>query len=431
MKARSLVASLLEMTFFIILTISAPSFGEEPKRQPPPQGKPLTLSDCYALALKTSETIAIHQELIAQAEARFTQSLSGVLPRVSFSSSDKRQDGSGSSAFTLKTVPERKFVMSQPLFSGFKEFAAMAGTKAEKRQRVQERIRAEQLLLLDVADAFTLLLEQSEDLRTLETTREVLLDRINELRQREDLGRSRPSERLSAQTQVYRVEAEMELVRSRETAAAQLLEFLSGREPIGEILDTEPSTPAVGDRESYLAKAGSRPDVRAAEEAMEVAKQQVRVEQGKYWPTVGLEGNYYVERVGNAKDVTWDAALKVDVPLFEGGQTRGAVRQAASQAAQAKLQFSQERRTALHEIRDAYAQVEAALIRNAALGRALEASEESYRFQVEEYRPNLVNNLEVLQAIREFQDAHRDMIHAKFESRRLVWRLRVAAGEVP
>ena len=90
---------------------------------------PLTLSDCYALALKRSEEIAIRGELIRETEGRFLQALSTALPRASFELSEKRQDGSGGSAFTLKEVPERRFVFSQPLFSGFKEFAAVRGSR--------------------------------------------------------------------------------------------------------------------------------------------------------------------------------------------------------------------------------------------------------------------------------------------------------------
>ena len=79
----------------------------------------LTLKDCYDLALKRSETIAIQKEKIAEAEGRFQQSFSTILPRVSYSASNKWQDGTGTSSFTLREVPETKFVFSQPLFSGF------------------------------------------------------------------------------------------------------------------------------------------------------------------------------------------------------------------------------------------------------------------------------------------------------------------------
>ena len=111
--------------------------------QAPDRPDLLTLEEAYALALKQSETIAIQGELLKETEGRFLQALSGALPNASFEASEKRQDGTGSSSFTLKKIPERKFVFSQPLFSGFKEFAAMAGARAQRRQRAYDKIRAE------------------------------------------------------------------------------------------------------------------------------------------------------------------------------------------------------------------------------------------------------------------------------------------------
>ncbi len=391
--------------------------------------KPLTLADCYALALKQSETIAIRQELIAEAEHRFTRALSDILPRASFSSSDKRQDGTDGSAFTLKEVPERKFVFSQPLFSGFKEFAAMRGTKAERRQRTHEKHRAEQLLLADVSDAFYLVLEKRQEIQVLGVSRQALLERIEELQGREQLGRSRLSEVVSAQALAYRVEAELEQVRSEEAVAGQLLEFLTGKEKIGGLADSDPFPPSVEGEEHYLAQAVSRWDVQAAQEETAVAEEEVKVQKADYWPTVDLEGNYFVERVGASEEVDWDAALKVDVPIYQGGQVRGAVRQAQSQAAQARLRFSETRRRAIQEIRDSYARFRAALGRTEALTRALDATQESYLFQVQEYRLNLVGNLDVLEELQVLQEARRDLIRAQFEAKRLYWSLKVASGE--
>ena len=49
---------------------------------------PLTLSDCYQLALKQSEIIAIDEGLIRQAEARFLQALSIMMPYFSYQSKE-------------------------------------------------------------------------------------------------------------------------------------------------------------------------------------------------------------------------------------------------------------------------------------------------------------------------------------------------------
>jgi len=396
---------------------------------PEPPSYPLTLSECYALALWRSEEIAIQQEFLKETEGRFLQALSGLLPRASFAASHRQQDASGESAFKLKEVPERKFVFSQPLFSGFKEFAAMAGSRAERRQRTYEKVRAEQLLLVDVADAFYLLLEQREDLRALETIRSALLERLDELSARERLGRSRPSEVASAEAQLRRVEAEMERVRSQETIARQLLEFLTGLPRIEAITESAFAMPSLASEATYLAKADIRPDVRAAEEAWRVARHQVTIAQAKFWPSVGLESNYYTKRVGASEGVDWDVLLKVDVPIFQGGQNVGAVKESAAQARQARLRFLQTQRAAILDVRDGYTELRLAFARTDALKQALEAAEENYRLHVEDYRLNLVSTLDVLQALQELQDVRRDVIHVQHEAKRLYWRLQAAVGE--
>ncbi|MBI3321756.1 MAG: TolC family protein [Candidatus Omnitrophica bacterium] len=415
------------------------AFAQEPMAQlpavyaspaPTSEGLALTLAECFALALTRSETIAIQQELIKETEARFSQALSGILPRASFEWSEKRQDGSGGSAFTLKEVPERKFVFSQPLFSGFKEFAAMAGSRAERRQRRFERTRAEHLLLVDVSNAFYLLLEQQEDRQALETIRTALLQRIDELKERERLGRSRLSEIASAQAKLRRVEADLEQILGRETTARHLLEFLTGLERV-EALSDRGTLPASGEEREWLSRLEFRPDLQAAEEAWRVAAKAVVIARADWFPDVNVEGNYYIKRVGAASGVDWDVLLTVDVPIFQGGRVTGAVNEATSRERQARLRLEQIRRQALLEIRDAYANYQAGFARHAVLEQARDAAEENYRLQVEDYRLNLVNNLDVLQALEDVQNARRETIHAIHEVKRLSWQLRVAAGNLP
>ena len=412
----------------LILSLAAcPATAAE--RVPTSAETALTLPECYQLALKRSETIAINQELIKETEGRFRQALSTALPHVSFESTDKRQDGTGNSAFTLRNVPERKFTFTQPLFSGFKEFAAMAGSRAEHRQRIDEKVRAEQLLFTDVSDAFYLLLEQRENHNALEATRVALVERLDELQQRQQLGRSRATEVITAEAQLRRIEAELAQADSGERVSQHLLEFLTGLDHLNVLADPETSLPTLDPEHVYLAKADTRPDLRAAEEASRVANDAVRVAKGGLFPTVSVDGNYYVDRAGVAQDVKWDAALLVHVPLFQGGQGSGAVTEAAAKAREATLRYTQQQRSVALEIRDAYAKLDSAVTIANAFQKALNAAEESYRLEAEDYRLNLVSNLEVLQTLQALQDARRDHIHARYDAKRLYWQLRVATGD--
>ena len=381
------------------------------------------------MALKESEEISLRQELVVETEAHFQQSLSGVLPKVSFSSVDKRQDGSGESAFTRKYLPERKFTFNQPLFSGFKEFAAMRGAKAERHQRERLKARAEQILLVDVSDAYHLVLEQREEIRILDAVRATLRDRTRELEAREKIGRSRPAELVAVQAQMYRVEAEWETAQSSEAVAVQLLEFLTGLDAVGDLAEPGSALPAPGPEEVYLTKAAVRPDVKAAEQAAEISRLQLKVARAKFFPTVDATGNYYVDRSGAAKDVQWDASLNVNVPIFQGGAALGASKEAESGVRQAEIFLQQARRKATQEARDAYVQYDSAVARARTLTKALEAAEESFQMESQEYRLNLVNNLEVLSTVQILQDARRDLSRALYEAHRFYWKLKASSGE--
>lgn len=404
-----------------VLLLLSPAFAAE---------EPLTLAECYRLALTQSEAIALREEEIAQAQARFAQARSGILPKVSFSSSDKRQDGTGGSAFTLKEVPERKFVMSQPLFSGFKEFAAMKGYQAEQREFAYQKARAKQLLFQDVSEAFYLVLKERKTLSALAAIREILINRIAELKEREALGRSRRAEVFSAQGQLFRLEADLQVVESQEAVARQLLEFLTGFETVGPLIEADPLLSLL-DEETRLPSVALRPDLQAAEERLDKSYQEERIARAGRWPSVSLESNYFVERVGASKEVDWDAALKVEVPLFEGGLTGGQVKEKEAQTRQAAIELSQSQRLASHEVKEVLLQLQAARLQTSAHLKAVKALEESYRLQEEEYRLNLVNHLEVLESLRELEESRLRLIEAEYGLKQLYWKFKVATGEVP
>jgi len=391
---------------------------------------PLTLKDCYNLSLKQSESIAINNETIKEAEAHFIQSLGLLLPHASFSSTEYWKDLSGTSSLYSKRSVERKFNFKQTLFSGFKEFAGMSGSNMERGQRVNEKKRAEQLLLVDVANAFYLLIEQKENLNALEATKAVLISRINELKKRERLGRSRKSEVVNAQTQLYDAEAQIEAGKSQMAVARQLLEFLTGR-PVKDIVDTGLSVFSSNPNleTAYLSKVIQRPDVQAAQQARDVAKKKLTISKSDLFPTVTAEGNYYSDRTTSPQDSKWDANLKVDVPIFKGTETYGAIKEARAKAREAELQFMRTKRLAVQDIKDSYEKFKAGRARTSALKKALASARMNYKLQKGDYQLSLVNNLEVLQAIQTLQDARRNFIHSLYETKRLYWQLCASAGE--
>lgn len=396
---------------------------------------PLTLSDCYDLSLKQSETIAINIDLIKETDAYFLQALSEMLPHVSFISLDQQQEDTknalGSSTLqSLKPArySERRFNVTQTLFNGFKTIAAVKASKFGYNQRTDEKIRAEQLLLIDVSNAFYLLKELREDLGALSVIRSALRTRIKELRARENLGRSRPSEVVNAKAQLYSVEANIELVKSQATVARHLLEFLTGTR-IGEVRDTYDIPSSLMPEEYYVSKFDSRPDVKATKWAWQVARETARAVDSDFLPNVYVDANYYTQRTGFNEGVDWDVVLKANVPIFNGTTTLGKSKEYRLKAHENELVFQRTRRKAPIDIKDAYVRLDTALVVYESLRKAYTTAKLNYYLQRKDYERSLVSNLDVLAAIQTLQDAQRNYIHALYEAKRLYWQLRVAVGE--
>jgi outer membrane protein TolC len=414
------------MHFRLFLTVILLAVALPPARAQ--ENAPLTLAEAYRMALKQSETLAIRQELIKEAQSRFVQSLSGILPRASFEASHTWEDGRRG---TTIDTPERRFTVSQPLFSGFQEFAAMAATRAEGRQRKEEEKRARQLLFRDVSDAFYLYLTFQEDIDVLKSIHKALTDRMAELEKRGQLGRSRASEIASAEARLREVEAELEGAYSRSDVGRQLLEFLTGVE-VPAVEDNVDVKVEWKSEEEYIGMIKNRPDVLAAQEAEAAARHEVTVARAGYLPTVDVDGNYYTKRggTGSAADRDWDVMLRVSIPIFSGGQTAGEVMQQKSQARQAELTRQLAERTAVNDVKNRYAQLKYGIRREEAQGKALAASKKNYELQEEDYRRSLVNNLDVLQALEDFEESQRRYITIKNDLKRAYWEFQVSLGTI-
>lgn len=387
----------------------------------------LTLKECYDLALKRSESVAIRKEYIRENEGLILQSLSTALPQVAFAYSQKWQDVRPNNTWGGST-PEGKFTFSQPLFTGFKEFSAIAASRHVGRQRQDELKRAEELLLTDVADAFYFYLSYQQDLDVLENMHRILVDRVAELERRQAIGKSRPSEVASAQVKLTRNEALIEVVRSQEQVAGQLMEFLIGR-PFDRLVEEDIPAGDVELTQLYL-KAEDRADIMAARENFAAYKNNITVARSSFFPTVELSGNMYTKRGDTYEGNDWDATLAVNVPIFNGMQNVGQLTQARAQANVADLQLSRVKRQALLEIRSAYTQWRSAQEKLKAFVYAAEASTRNYQLQAEDFQKNLVSNLDVLQALEDLQGARRDLVAAKADAARSYWALQVATGGI-
>ena len=397
-----------------------------------------TLEDCFNLARQRSETLAISEEAVKETFAQFLIATGEALGDVDFEMTHTHREtgGSGDSSsvggtFSAESRRERRFVIKQPVFQGFKSLGALAGAGSLRKQRKAERLRTEELLFEDVAGAFYALLEKKKEVEIIEEIHRLLAERIKDLQEREKIGRSRLSEVVTARARLKSLEAEQAKVNGAFSLSRHLLEFLTGI-PLeaGQLKDDGTPSRAFLELEKIPAAAGERSDVKAAEQAMKVAKQNVVVTQSDLWPTVSLEHDQYEKREGFQSGTDWDLYLTVDVPIFRGGGNFGKFKEAMSEWKKAKLAYQRTRREAELDIKEAHQNWTTSLEEERALRQAVRAALKNYRLQKEDYEHNLVNNLEVLEALEALYETKREASRARYGMKQNYYSLQAALGKI-
>lgn len=428
--------------FCLALTLSVSPLAQAKEKAVPTtvlKTPTLSLEECYRLALIQSETVAIQKEAIARATAQIFNAASQGLGSVDFIVERTFQDnqqsnlaGSGGLAnLGDPNIQESKFKISQPLFQGFKAIGALTGAGSYKREQTEAWIRAKELLYTDVSRAFYNVLRYEKEIEINQGIHELLQKRIQELEERESIGRSRMSEVITARTNLKILEADLAAAQGALATVRYMLEFLTGTELGGRPLEEETvEEVSAKTLTEHLKMATARADVKAAEQAVKTAWRGILVAQSGFWPTITLDHNQYTRREGTLANLDFDTLFRVDVPLFSGGETVGQVKDSIGILKQKKLYFSLAKRQAELEIKQTYQVWLSAKETNTLLKEAVRDAENNYAIQSEEYTRSLVNNLDVLAALESLHNTRQRQNVTYYVMKQDEAAFRVAIGEV-
>ena len=396
----------------------------------------LTLDDYFAAALKRSEVVATQTELIRQAEERAKQASSALLPTVNGVASYTWQESlPAGTAVTSNTLLDRqplaKLTATQPLFRGFREFAALRQTRALLGAQDDDYQQARVQLFKDVAQNFYSVLSSEQDIANLDEEIRQNQVRERDLQERVRIGRSRSSELLNVQSTISTLRAQREQLQGQLSITRESLAFLSGLDSTTALRDSEVVPQTLEPLIDYLARLERRPDVQAGKKRLAAGQENVAVARGAHLPSLDLNGNYYLDRPGNLKDVTWDVQLALSVPIFAGGSLQSKEREAQSQRTQAELSLEQLRRQALQEIRSLHQGVLSDQSQLQALEKATDIARKNYAAQTRDYRLGLVTNLDVNQALTAYLENQRAADRVRFTMKLDYLKLQAATLQRP
>lgn len=398
--------------------------GPLPDRGP---SQPLTLAEALLLANHFNETLSIEGERYLQALIERRRRAAALLPTLDlFGSLTFREQAGRSSPDSSSNNSETLLFdgglrAQYSLLTGLTDFRAAQSADLTIEQRHYLLLDAREVLLLETARAYYAVLIAERLIQVLESSLAVQEERLRDIRGRHHVGFARPLD--VAQIEAQASDTRVALLDARNDAdrARAALSFLTGLEtadlPLTDGFDPAETTPSLDDLERLALD--MRQDVAAAAARAAAARVDVDAAIGQYYPTIGVNLDFFLTRDSTPTDRDWTSLLTVNLPLFAAGRIDADVRAAWSRFREAVLNHSLLARQARRDVRIAHADLRATHARLAETAKQVAAAAEALRQAEAAFDVGLGTNLERVTA----QD---DLLAAQLRAAREEFNVKIA-----
>ncbi len=303
-----------------------------------------------------------------------------------------------------------RLVLGQSLFSGLRKTEAIVLSQSETRREEFQYQNIWRLLKTETTVAFYSVIQLETDIADLQNILKQMRERVEELKKRTQLGKSRESEILAVESQMATFQAQQEKSKGERAEAMETISRLIGVDSA--VLALSDDTPAVnepGNLDNYLETVKSRPDIETARQDVLIQSARVRITRGSLLPELDLDGSWHTNRSGSLSDGKWDTTLSLDIPLFQGGTVRNKLKEDVSRQQELENIVILRQCDAATEVQKLYQAVLSSYNQAQSYQEAYRKAGKSYQLQLRDYRFGLVNNLDVIQAMSMLSDTKRNM----------------------
>jgi TolC family type I secretion outer membrane protein len=400
------------LSFFIFILLTWPAWAQQ--EEIPSQGKPITLEQCTAMALKYHPSLHANRATIEGSKARVEQTLSAYYPQVNlnalFTNSSANYNASGrigSNAWTFYDFYSVGPTLTQNIY----DFGRTANSVAANRENVkaseQDLTTTKQLVVLNVKQAYFSVLQTQRLIQVAEDTVKQMQDHLAQAQGFYQAG-TRPKIDVT-KAGVDLANAQLALVQARnnyQVAQVTLNNALGLRQeltfPIDDILGFKPTE--ISREEILNAAYEQRPELLQLKAKQRAQEATVRLADSSYYPT--LSGNAsYLYRGNQVENLYWDlfVGATLNIPLFSGfsspnqvAEARANLRNLQAQEENLKLNIRLEAEQAFLGLKEADERIR---VTEKAVGHAQENFElANGRYQVGVGFPLEVTDAEVLLA---------------------------------
>jgi len=365
------------LMFTIVMVLSLTLAGVSPGLA----RRALTVEEARRLALEFNRTYLQAREGVRIAEADVTKARAGAFPHVSFNGSYNRSfilpsffvqatdDEGQTESIEFKTGFKNSYGANlsvvQSIWQGGKVFTALSIAKDYRRysQAVEDQVAATVVFNSDVLFHDAIL--QRSRLEVLTKSHEAVSENLAVVEKMFSQGLVPEFEVLRARVEKSNLEPQILMAESDLKLAQKRLKSFLGLdldEDIELIQEAEvesiPSLPSV-DSMVTLALA-DRPEMKQATFERDMRRKAVRIARADYWPSLSAVASYdwqaQSDRFTLDENISrsWTAGLRLTVPIFQGGRTRGSVTQAVAEHNQTLLRVQQTRDNVRLEVEQAF-----------------------------------------------------------------------------
>lgn len=403
----------------------------------------ISLDEAVATALANNPLIAVARERVARTEAQVREAAARGLPQVAAEANVSRtrpveaQFGEG----TVEIVPGTAGAVTGRVTQAIDVFGRVrTGVDlTEEQERIQrlELSRTERTVIFDTKNAYFNVLRAV-------SLRDVAQAGVDLAQDRLRLAQAAFEAGTVARFDV--ASAEVELANRRQALISAAAGIDTSRAALGNVMGIpvtqqfsiqpvtpEVTAPAVSLEQAVETAYSARPEVRAAESAVELQRLAVNLAEKQRLPLLGafgqLERNLNPGALGTAE--TWRIGVNATWSIWEGGAIGARVRQAEADFRAAEDTLQQARLGVGLDVKAALVAVNEAYERVSVAEQGVSLAEEALRLAQVRYQAGISTAVEVRQAELDLIQARTNRVNTVFEYEVAVARLQRAMGQEP
>ncbi len=331
---------------FYSVGLTKPSTDSTNKQDIP---ETLTLDQAMDYALKNNTDVQTQVEAIQVAKAQYIQARASILPQLNLTMEAERLDNLGVSTSSGTNADElfSTFSLSQPLFTFGKLGSAIKFERLAIQVEETQLEQTKQTITLSVTSVFYDVLLQQELIRVSEEALRNAEDHLKESKLRFNQG---------VNTQFDVTQAEVNVANQKPALISARNKLIQSQQNLNQLFNLPPNTKidVTGklDYVEYLPDSekdwqiarDNRPDLKAQKLTVQQNEAELSLKHALHYPTIAANGDYTLQsnRYQGAPvyDFTsWSANVTLTMPIFDGLNISGQVKQAKAALQQAQLSY--------------------------------------------------------------------------------------------